>query len=74
MADGPQMYFDDAADLSLLAGKKIAIIGYGIQGRAQALCLRDSGLDVIVSDLAGTVNYDKAVEDGWTVLSADEAA
>jgi ketol-acid reductoisomerase len=69
-----KIYYDNDANMDLLKGKKIAIIGYGIQGRAQALCLRDSGLDVIVSDLPGTVNYDKAVEDGWTVLSADEAA
>ena len=69
-----KIYYDNDANMDLLKGKKIAIIGYGIQGRAQALCLRDSGLDVIVSDLQGTVNYDKAVEDGWTVLSADEAA
>ena len=69
-----KIFYDNDANMDLLKGKKIAIIGYGIQGRAQALCLRDSGLEVIVSDLAGTVNYDKAVEDGWTVLSADEAA
>ena len=54
MSDGPVMYFDNDADLSALNGKKIAIIGYGIQGEAQALCLRDSGLEVIVSELAGT--------------------
>jgi ketol-acid reductoisomerase len=74
MSDGPVMYFDNDADLSALNGKKIAIIGYGIQGEAQALCLRDSGLDVIVSELPGTPNYDKAVKDGWTVVDAATAA
>lgn len=74
MSNGPKMYFDNDADLSALAGKKIAIIGYGIQGEAQALCLRDSGLDVIVSELPGTANYDKAVKDGWDVKDAAAAA
>jgi ketol-acid reductoisomerase len=69
-----KIYYDNDANMDLLKGKKIAIIGYGIQGRAQSLCLRDSGLDVVVSDLPGTVNYDKAVEDGWTPVPADEAA
>jgi len=68
------MYFDNDADLSALAGKKIAIIGYGIQGEAQALCLRDSGLEVIVSELPGTANYEKAVKDGWEVKDAAAAA
>ncbi len=74
MSDGPVMYFDNDADLSALAGKKIAIIGYGIQGEAQALCLRDSGLEVIVSELPGTANYEKAVKDGWEVQDAAAAA
>lgn len=74
MSDGPVMYFDNDADLSALAGKKIAIIGYGIQGEAQALCLRDSGLEVIVSELPGTANYEKAVKDGWEVKDAAAAA
>ncbi|MBU4589351.1 MAG: ketol-acid reductoisomerase, partial [Candidatus Omnitrophica bacterium] len=43
-----KMYYDKDADLEVLKGKKIAIIGYGIQGRGQALNLRDSGLDVVV--------------------------
>ena len=49
-----KIYYDNDADLNLLKGKKIAVIGYGIQGRGQSLNLRDSGLDVIVSELAGT--------------------
>ncbi|MFH1691421.1 MAG: ketol-acid reductoisomerase [Candidatus Omnitrophota bacterium] len=69
-----KIYYDKDADLKYLQGKKIAIIGYGIQGRGQALCLRDSGLDVIVSELAGTPNYENAVKDGFTPLEAIEAA
>jgi ketol-acid reductoisomerase len=69
-----KMYYDKDADLSLIKDLKIAIIGYGIQGRGQSLCLRDSGLNVIVSELEGTPNYDQAVEDGFEVLTAEQAA
>jgi ketol-acid reductoisomerase len=69
-----KMYYDDDADLSLLEGKKVAIIGYGIQGGAQSLCLRDSGVDVIVAEVPGTKNYDRAVADGWEVWETAEAA
>ena len=68
------VYYDNDADLKLLAGKKVAIIGYGAQGRCQALNLRDSGVEVIVSELPGTVNYAQALEDGFTPVSAIEAA
>jgi len=69
-----KMYYDKDADLNALKGKKIAIIGYGIQGRGQALNLRDSGLDVIVSELEGTENYKIAKADGFTPIPADKAA
>jgi ketol-acid reductoisomerase len=69
-----KMYYDDDADLSLLEGKKVAIIGYGIQGGAQSLCLRDSGVDVIVAEMPGTANYDRAIADGWEVWDTAEAA
>ena len=46
-----KMYYDADADLGLLKGKKVAIIGFGSQGHAQALNLRDSGVDVIVSEV-----------------------
>lgn len=69
-----KVYYDKDADLKYLQGKKIAIIGYGIQGRGQALCLRDSGLNVIVSEMQGTQNYETAIKDGFTPLSAGEAA
>jgi len=74
MSNGAKIYFDNDADLSALAGKKIAIIGYGIQGRAQALCLRDSGLEVLVSEIPQSPNYQVAVEDGWEVKEAAAAA
>ncbi|NQT75399.1 MAG: ketol-acid reductoisomerase [Candidatus Omnitrophica bacterium] len=69
-----KMYYDKDADLEVLKGKKIAIIGYGIQGRGQALNLRDSGLDVIVSELEGTENYNTAKADGFNPVLAAEAA
>ncbi|MCD6166871.1 ketol-acid reductoisomerase [bacterium] len=69
-----KIYYDADADLKELAGKKIAVIGYGSQGHAQAQNLRDSGLDVIVSELKGTPNYEKAIEDKWQPVSASEAA
>ena len=50
----PKIYYDKDADLDVLKGRTIAIIGYGIQGRGQALNLRDSGLNVIVSQREGT--------------------
>ena len=43
-----KMYYDNDANLEILRGKKIAVLGYGSQGRAQALNLRDNGLEVIV--------------------------
>ena len=68
------IYYDDDADLSLLKGKKIAIIGYGSQGHAQAQNLRDSGCDVIVGQRKGGKNYDLAVEHGFKPMSAADAA
>ena len=69
-----QMYYEEDADLSYLGGKKVAVIGYGSQGHAQAQNMRDSGLDVIVSELEGTPNYEQAVEDGFEPKTAAEAA
>ncbi|MBN1823077.1 MAG: ketol-acid reductoisomerase [Endomicrobiales bacterium] len=72
--DGAKMYYDKDADLNVLKGKKIAIVGYGSQGHAQAQNLRDSGLDVIVAEVPGTDNHKKAVEHGFKPISAAEAA
>jgi ketol-acid reductoisomerase len=69
-----KMYYDADADLGLLKGKKVAIIGFGSQGHAQALNLRDSGVDVLVSEMPGTPNYDLAVKYGFKPVSAAEAA
>jgi ketol-acid reductoisomerase len=69
-----QIYYDQDADLNVLKGIKVAIIGYGSQGHAQALNLRDSGLDVLVAELNGTENYRLAQEHGFTPLTADEAS
>lgn len=69
-----KIYYDQDADLNLLKDKTIAIIGYGIQGRGQALCLRDSGCKVVVSEMEGTVNYEQAKKDGFVPVTAAEAA
>lgn len=69
-----KIYHDKDANLDILSDKKIAVIGYGIQGRGQALNLRDSGLEVIVSELEGTENYKSAVKDAFKPVDAKEAA
>jgi ketol-acid reductoisomerase len=69
-----KIYYDNDADLDLLKDKAIAIIGYGIQGRGQALCLRDSGVRVVVSEMEGTPNFELAKKDGFIPVSAAEAA
>ncbi len=69
-----KMYYDQDANLDLLEGKKVAIIGYGSQGHAQAQNLRDSGVEVIVSELEATENYNAAVEAGFKPLNAATAA
>ncbi|RUL87529.1 ketol-acid reductoisomerase [Tautonia sociabilis] len=68
------MYYDQDADLGLLKGKTISIIGYGSQGHAHAQNLRDSGCTVVVGQRPGSKNYDLAVEHGFQPVSAAEAA
>lgn len=68
-----KVYYDDDADLSLLKGKTIAILGYGSQGHAQAQNLRDSGCTVIIGQRPGSKNYDLAVSHGFKPLSLAEA-
>ncbi len=65
-----QMYYDKDADRSILQNKKIAIIGFGSQGHAQAQNLRDSGFNVIVAELEGTDNYTLALKLGFKPMSA----
>ena len=69
-----KVYYDKDASLNLLKNKTVAIIGYGAQGRAQALNLRDSGVKVVVAELKGSPNYKEAVREGFNPLSAQEAA
>ena len=69
-----KIYYDSDTDYKFIQDKKIAIIGYGIQGRGQALNLRDSGLNVIVSELEGTPNYEQALADGFKPVKANVAA
>ena len=70
----PKIYYDKDADLKVLKNKTIAIIGYGIQGRGQALNLRDSGLKVIIGQREGGPNFQKAKDDGFKPMDAGEAA
>ena len=69
-----KIYYDNDADLTLLKEKTVAIIGYGIQGRGQSLCLRDSGCRVVVSEVPGTANFEQAKKDGFVPVAAEEAA
>ncbi len=68
-----KIYYDDDADLSLLKGKTIAILGYGSQGHAQAQNLRDSGCSVVIGQRKGSANYDLAVSHGFDPMPIEEA-
>lgn len=63
---------NEAAQLSILKGKKIAVVGYGNQGRSQALNMRDSGLDVVIGNVKDSY-AETAESDGFTVLGIEEA-
>ena len=67
------IYYDKDADLSLIQGKKVVIVGYGSQGHAHALNLKDSGVDVTVALRKGSKSWDKAVNAGLKVLEVIEA-
>jgi ketol-acid reductoisomerase len=67
-----KIYYDNDADLSLLKGKTIAILGYGSQGHAQAQNLRDSGCEVIIGQRAGGPNYDLAKSHGFDPQPVEE--
>jgi ketol-acid reductoisomerase len=68
------MYYDDDADLTLLDGKTVAIIGYGSQGHAHSLNLKDSGVDVVVGLREGSASAGKAAASGLEVLPVADAA
>ena len=68
-----EMFYDDDADLSLIQGKNVAVLGYGSQGHAHALSLRDSGVDVRVGLPEGSKSRAKAEAEGLRVLTPAEA-
>ncbi|SKA82422.1 ketol-acid reductoisomerase [Clostridium sp. USBA 49] len=68
-----KMYYDYDANLELLMGKKVAIIGYGSQGHAHALNLKDSGVDVVVGLYTGSKSWKIAEDAGLKVMKTDEA-
>ena len=69
-----RIFYQQDCDLSLLKGKKIAIIGYGSQGHAHALNAKDSGCDVIIGLYKGSKSWAKAEAQGFKVYTAAEAA
>jgi len=69
-----KMYYDNDADLNLIKGKTIAVIGYGSQGHAQAQNLKDSGLNVIIGLRRDLPEWEAAVEYGFEVMNVAEAA
>jgi len=68
-----KIYYDKDAELGVLKGRRIAVLGYGIQGRGHALNLRDSGLEVVVAQRPGGPHHAQAVEDGFAPTSVAEA-
>ena len=68
-----EIFYDDDADLSVIQGKKVAVIGYGSQGHAHALNLRDSGVEVVVGLREGSSSWAKATEQGLKVAEIPEA-
>ena len=64
-----EMFYDDDADLAVIQGRKVAVIGYGSQGHAHALNLRDSGVDVRVGLAEGSKSRPKAEAEGLRVLT-----
>lgn len=67
------MYYENACDLTLLKGKTVAVLGYGSQGHAHALNLKESGVDVVVGLYEGSKSWERAVSAGLSVACADEA-
>ena len=68
-----KIYYDNDVDFEILKGKKIAVIGYGSQGHAQAKNLRDSGFDVVVSEIKDSKQWKAAESDGMTVMETKKA-
>jgi ketol-acid reductoisomerase len=69
-----ETFYDDDADLSIIQGRKVAVIGYGSQGHAHSLSLRDSGVEVVIGLKEGSKSRAKAEEQGLKVLTPAEAS
>ena len=69
-----EVFYDDDADLGIIQGKKVAVLGYGSQGHAHSLSLRDSGVDVVIGLPEGSKSRAKAEEQGLRVMSPAEAS
>ncbi|WP_135606669.1 ketol-acid reductoisomerase [Methanococcoides sp. NM1] len=69
-----EMFYDKDADLGALKGKKVAVMGYGSQGHAQAQNLHDSGLDVVIGLREGSRRWEQAENDGLKVMTVADAA
>ncbi|AEX71999.1 ketol-acid reductoisomerase [Corynebacterium diphtheriae bv. mitis] len=69
-----ELLYDVDADLSIIQGRKVAVIGYGSQGHAHAQCLRDSGVEVVIGLREGSKSAEKAQEAGFKVKSNADAA
>lgn len=69
-----ELLYDADADLSIIQGRKVAVIGYGSQGHAHAQCLRDSGVEVVIGLRDGSKSAEKAQEAGFEVKSNADAA
>ncbi|HAE41865.1 MAG TPA: ketol-acid reductoisomerase, partial [Clostridiales bacterium] len=69
-----RMYYNDDADLNVLKGKKVAVIGYGSQGHAHALNMKENGVDVVVGLYDGSKSWAKAEAEGLSVMTVEEAA
>src|ERR687891_566546 len=69
-----EVFYDDDADLSVIQGRQVAVIGYGSQGHAHSLSLRDSGVDVRVGLPEGSKSRPKAEEQGLRVVTPADAA
>ena len=72
--DQARIFYQQDCDINVLKGKKVAIIGYGSQGHAHALNLKESGVDVCVGLYEGSKSWDKAVKQGLEVMTTEEAA
>lgn len=69
-----RMYYNDDGDLNVLKGKKVAVIGYGSQGHAHALNMKENGVDVVVGLYEGSKSWAKAEAEGLFVTTVEEAA